>query len=409
MRYPKIVITVLFLSTAAIAQPPGRPGPPAGASPRPGGPGGPGPGDWIKLLDSNMNQTLEAGEFQEALDRTFAELDRNGNGTIEGPELKRHGQPPQRGMQPPPDRDGTRGPLRPGTARPDDNKRLLPPFFFIRGSEEGGVLTKAQFEAKARAVFAEMDKNGDGTLDKIEGRPPRREDGPAGMSEPGGPPPPPNARFIAAEMRFGDKLVKGQPFSAETVIEDSRRLFDGTTVTKRSSGAIYRDGAGRTRREQTLDVIGGVNIGADQVQLYKLIVINDFVARAQYSLDLNKKVAVRSEIGNEPMPFPAKNTPPGVRSESLGTKNIDGVSVEGTRLIHEIPAGRLGNAKPIEVITENWFSPELQVMVMSRHLDPVAGEHVFRLTNIKRSEPSGDLFAVPAGFKVQGPGRQGNL
>ena len=35
-------------------------------------------------------------------------------------------------------------------------------------------------------------------------------------------PPPPNGQFIAAELRFGDRLVKGQPFSAETVIEDSR-------------------------------------------------------------------------------------------------------------------------------------------------------------------------------------------
>jgi len=31
----------------------------------------------------------------------------------------------------------------------------------------------------------------------------------------GAPPPPPNGKFIAAELRFGDKMVKGQPFSAE--------------------------------------------------------------------------------------------------------------------------------------------------------------------------------------------------
>ena len=65
--------------------------------------------------------------------------------------------------------------------------------------------------------------------------------------------PPPNAMFIAAELRFGDKLVKGQPFSAETVIEDTRRLYDGTTVTKTTKGAFYRDSAGKTRREQPLE------------------------------------------------------------------------------------------------------------------------------------------------------------
>jgi hypothetical protein len=61
----------------------------------------------------------------------------------------------------------------------------------------------------------------------------------------------------------------------------------------------------------------------------------------------------------------------------------------------------MGNDKPLQVVTENWFSPELQMIVMSRHLDPLSGEHIFRLTNIKRAEPAADLFSVPAGYKVE--------
>jgi len=53
------------------------------------------------------------------------------------------------------------------------------------------------------------------------------------------------------------------------------------------------------------------------------------------------------------------------------------------------------------VISEKWFSPELQVVVMSRHLDPLAGEHIFRLINIKRTEPAAELFSVPAGYKIE--------
>ena len=34
-------------------------------------------------------------------------------------------------------------------------------------------------------------------------------------------------------------------------------------------------------------------------------------------------------------------------------------------------------------------------------LDPLAGEHVFKLTNIKRAEPSADLFAIPSGFRIE--------
>ena len=67
----------------------------------------------------------------------------------------------------------------------------------------------------------------------------------------------------------------------------------------------------------------------------------------------------------------------------------------------EIPAGQIGNDKPIQVISEKWFSPELQVVVMSRHLDPLAGEHIFRLINIKRTEPAAELFSVPAGYKIE--------
>jgi hypothetical protein len=43
------------------------------------------------------------------------------------------------------------------------------------------------------------------------------------------------------------------------------------------------------------------------------------------------------------------------------------------------------------------------MMVMSRHLDPLSGEHVFRMVNIKRSEPAASLFTVPSGFKIEGP------
>ncbi|MBP9110997.1 MAG: hypothetical protein KBF83_15695, partial [Pyrinomonadaceae bacterium] len=83
---------------------------------------------------------------------------------------------------------------------------------------------------------------------------------------------------------------------------------------------------------------------------------------------------------------------------------IEGVTAEGTRETIEIPAGHLGNDKPMQVVHEKWFSKELQILVMSRHLDPVAGEHIFRLVNIKRAEPDPQVFAVPAGFRIEAPG-----
>lgn len=358
---------------------------------RPDGPPPGGPkGDWTRGIDVNNNGVVEADEFQAAIDRTFADLDSNNDGVIDRGEIPDHRPPMGPGGPPPADRG------KPGES--GELRDKIPPFFFMPKFRDVDSLTKADFERSAKAVFAEMDDNNDGVLDRQESRPPRE---PAIIEERVGPPP--NAMFVAAELRFGDKLVKGQPFSAETVIEDTRRLFDGSTVTKTIKGAFYRDSSGKTRREQPLDMVGGFSISKPQTLVY----INDFAQRTQYFFDLDNKIARKIGIGpNGPPRDEPQN--PDAKSDSLGTKTIEGVSVEGTRITFEIPVGQIGNDKPIQVVTENWYSPELQLIVMSKHLDPLSGEHIFRLTNIKRAEPAASLFAVPAGFRVANPpGRPG--
>ena len=91
------------------------------------------------------------------------------------------------------------------------------------------------------------------------------------------------------------------------------------------------------------------------------------------------------------------------RTESLGKQSIEGVEVEGTRKTIEIPAGEIGNERPIEIVFERWYSPELQVVVMTKHSDPRFGETTYRLTNISRTEPAHELFEVPADYTVKGP------
>jgi TonB family protein len=89
------------------------------------------------------------------------------------------------------------------------------------------------------------------------------------------------------------------------------------------------------------------------------------------------------------------------RNESLGKQLIEGVEAEGTRRTLEIPAGEIGNERAIEIVFERWFSPELQVIVMTRHTDPRYGETTYRLTNINRTEPAPELFQVPADYTVK--------
>jgi hypothetical protein len=92
--------------------------------------------------------------------------------------------------------------------------------------------------------------------------------------------------------------------------------------------------------------------------------------------------------------------------ESLGTQFMEGVAVEGTRTTLTIPAGQIGNELPINMVSERWFSPDLKVLVMSRQSDPRFGETTYRLTNINRSEPSPQLFEIPANFTVVDPAMQ---
>jgi hypothetical protein len=87
--------------------------------------------------------------------------------------------------------------------------------------------------------------------------------------------------------------------------------------------------------------------------------------------------------------------------EQLGKQLIEGVEAEGTRSTITIPAGDIGNERPIEIVTERWYSPELQLVVMSRHSDPRNGETTYKLTNISRADPAKSLFEVPAGFTVK--------
>jgi hypothetical protein len=84
--------------------------------------------------------------------------------------------------------------------------------------------------------------------------------------------------------------------------------------------------------------------------------------------------------------------------EDLGRQNVEGVAASGSRSTTTIPAGAIGNEHPINVVSEQWFSPDLQVLVMTKHSDPRQGETTYRLSNIVRAEPERSLFTVPPDY-----------
>ena len=277
---------------------------------------------------------------------------------------------------------------------------------------------------------------------------------------PGAPLPPPieirgdNLMFMATEMSFAGKLVKGAPYSAQAVTESVQALSDGNRIVRKNTAQVYRDTEGRTRREQTAGFIGPYAPPGDAPQT---VFINDPVGGAHYILDPSSKTArklprmeirlkaegggaegsrqkitvdevrkieVERSYSRVPGPGAASGTaviitgPPApeggtfmrhsskyeAKTEKLEARSFDGVTAEGTRTTTTIPAGDIGNEMPIQIVDERWYSQELQVVVMTRHSDPRYGETSYRLTNISRTEPAAALFQVPSDYTVKEAG-----
>ncbi|HVO12472.1 MAG TPA: hypothetical protein VMX54_17135 [Vicinamibacteria bacterium] len=226
---------------------------------------------------------------------------------------------------------------------------------------------------------------------------------------PGAPPP---FVFLGAESAFETRTVRSLPYTAATETEITQALADGNFIATRSTGFVARDSEGRTRHEQPIAAIGSLVVGPGAP---RVIVIHDPVARVTLLLDAATKTARRLRWredaprgGPPPLPRPAGASPvPGepvaakAPAEALGTREIESLAAEGTRSILVLAASRAGNAKPLTIVTERWYSADLDVVLEARYVDPRFGETRFVLRRIDRREPEASLFEVPAGYRVE--------
>lgn len=232
--------------------------------------------------------------------------------------------------------------------------------------------------------------------------------------------------------------VKGAPFCATVVTEHTQSLADGNRIHTTDSSLLCRDSEGRTRREAGLNLLGA----SQQTSGPKLVTIVDPVAGVRYLLDSDNKIAQKMSLAPEGGPITAEEgalRAPGKQvmiyqrtggpgpggsgpdvffnaitvkktgsdsgetapnSENLGDQTIDGIHVTGTRVTSTIPAGKMGNERPITVTSERWYSPELKATMVTKHDDPWAGELKTELKNVNAAEPDASLFTIPADYKV---------
>jgi hypothetical protein len=227
---------------------------------------------------------------------------------------------------------------------------------------------------------------------------------------------------VGAEGGVMGQPVLGAPFSGTEVNETNQTLADGTKIHNEHQTQIYRDGAGRTRRETgntvvimdpvakvryTIDtehktaaamplnfvkIQGGGRGGADQAVTYS--VTTRYAATNSFVTKDGQEMQVKVVPGNVVKKDMRANT------EDLGSQPMESVVAQGTRTTRTIDTGEVGNDRPINITSERWYSPQLQTIMMTKQVDPRSGETVFRLTNVKVGEPDPGLFQVPSGYQV---------
>jgi len=268
---------------------------------------------------------------------------------------------------------------------------------------------------------------------------------------------PASAAFLANEFGHSREIVKNAPYTAEAVTESIQVLPDGNRIVNKSTTLLARDTAGRTRLERKSGGRGGVYVfdpmdgrlrspmppeppvpavppqppvppagaappmpptGAVNVdgQPGRVIVHRSRNAEGAGGDDVRVEVLrIGRADGDGAMPPPRPPLPPLTlpmlprgkgETKSLGTRDFDGIKAEGTMTSYTIPAGQIGNEKPMVITTERWFSPELFIVVYAKTSDPRAGDTIYRVTNVKRGEPAPELFNVPADSRTRGEARR---
>jgi hypothetical protein len=252
---------------------------------------------------------------------------------------------------------------------------------------------------------------------------------------------------VQARMPLENRTVKNAPYSAEVVTDHMQQLADGNRIVEHSSGRVYRDKEGRVRREEDrpsgnpsisiVDSVAGVSYSLDperriawkssaqvgialmnkldaaKMEAAKIEELKRRVEQAPEAIEMRKKVEAAARAAEAMTVETAGGIVTMRRSamggeqhkeEALPARTIEGVRVEGRRMTKTIAAGAIGNEWPITIVSEEWTSPDLQVLVLTDRKDPRNGDSSYKLQGIQRGDPSPSLFQVPSDYEVRETG-----
>lgn len=196
-------------------------------------------------------------------------------------------------------------------------------------------------------------------------------------------------------------LIAGQPFQGKIPVQVTRQLPDGTTVAQKYYTLVARDGTGRTYRESR-DIVPA---DSDREPALMHTVVYDpktnLVTSCYPERRTCQHVNLVSSTNSPDEPVgPSSDGKSVLTRESLGTKKLDGLDVQGTRETTTYRPGAFGNDKPVVVTKEFWYSPQLQFNLSVTRIDPRNGTQKLEVTDLKLGEPSAEWFAMPDGYRL---------
>lgn len=226
-----------------------------------------------------------------------------------------------------------------------------------------------------------------------------------------------NPAFHVVQEGFGSQIVKGKPFSATEERHSLQVLGDGTRIENTQTNRLFRDNEGRTRVEEMngavsiYDPTSGTRVQLDPATrtARKGTGRNSiFVGDNRVITLFNNGAFGTAELGPFTSAYTSTTRPnsasmQGVMAETtenLPTQAVNGAMAQGIRTTMTIPKGQIGNNRDIKVVTERWFSNDLQMLVKSINNDPRFGDTTYQLTRIVQSEPDAALFQIPSDYMV---------
>jgi hypothetical protein len=229
---------------------------------------------------------------------------------------------------------------------------------------------------------------------------------------------------MVGSVMYGIESSKSNlPFTGMVKTTFDQKLADGNAIHRSTLTHQARDSAGRTM----VEMAEGCVRGEDGKMHERLSVnVNDPVAHTNMNWQVgsdgqtkvvrvfHQQAARLGQLSARTDPTPEEMTRRQKmlqaerlkqrkenKTEDLGTRDLSGVSAQGTRNTRTIPVGEEGNDQPLVVVNETWRSKELGLVVMAIRDDPRSGRTTTEYEELNRGEPDPGLFAPPAGYTVQ--------